>query len=199
MSTLSKGALKFTSERARLIGIADIAVRVTGRRQRKWGRSGTNSKVRRTLRTAERSVQQFVSGLSLPEVGSCPQAQIFKIVFRKSNSRHRLPAKDLLMDTGSGVDRTSSIRRHRLRRVHTGACQTSRGHRSSAAKAIPCADLNEVKVCPALAAPERVVLDRRRLAPQDSNRERPVNALKSKLNLGQQLARAADYKANELG
>src|SRR5271166_3257243 len=85
------------------------------------------------------------------------------------------------------------------RGVHTGACQTSPGHRSSAAKAIPCADLNEVKACPALAAPERVVLDRRRLAPQDSNRERPVNALKSKLNLGQQLARAADYKANDLG
>ena len=68
-----------------------------------------------------------------------------------------------------------------------------------AAKVIPCTDLNEVKARPALAAPEHVVLDRRRLAPQDSNRARPVKALKSKLNLGQQLARAANYKANELG
>jgi hypothetical protein len=89
-------------------------------------------------------------------------------------------------------------RKHRPRRVHTGACQTSPGHRSSTANAIPCADLNEVKVCPSLAPPERVVLDRRRLARQDSKRERPVNALESKLNLGQQLARP-DYKANELG
>src|SRR5208337_1534047 len=95
--------------------------------------------------------------------------------------------------------RTIQFLSHCHGRVHTDACQTSPGHRSSTAKAIPCADLNEVKVCPALAAPERVVLDRRRLARQDSNRERPVNALNSKLNLGQQLARAADYEANELG
>jgi len=48
-----------------------------GRRKAEVVPIGANTKARRTLRTAERSRQQFVFALSLLEVGSCPMAPDF--------------------------------------------------------------------------------------------------------------------------